>query len=320
MKNNPPLPLVSVLIPAYNAGDYLRSAVKSIINQTYRPLEIIIIDDGSTDNCIKSIEDIQDNRLLILRKENGGKASALNLALGVIKGQFWMIQDADDMSHPERVEKQINALLDNPDLAAVFIGTDLIFKGKKFAPIYPRKNREDCKNEIEALKLPAHDATGMYRTSITKGLLFDNELKIGQGVDYVWRVGEVFPITVLEECLYSHRVNYQSITHKHPGDNYEKINIVIKKACQRRGWDFNKYKVDSPPVLLKKKRGMNSILPYAIESIISLKRRRSYFDAVKTAFICISVHPFDYMFYKPMMYLFIPQNALAYYRNRKNRR
>lgn len=160
----------------------------------------------------------------------------------------------------------------------------------------------------------------MYRTNITKDLLFDNEFWIGEGVDYIWRVGEVFPITVLEECLYSHRVNYQSITHKHPNDNFETINIVIKKACQRRGWDFNKYKRDRPPVLLKKKRGMDSILPYAIESVISLKRRKSYFDAVKTAFICISIHPFDYMFYKPMLYLFIPQSVLAYYRNRKNRR
>lgn len=130
MRNNLPLPLVSVLIPTYNAGDYLRPAVISIINQTYRSLEIIVIDDGSTDNSINSIEDIQDHRLQILRKENGGKPSALNLALGMIKGQFWMIQDADDLSYPERVEKQINALQDNPDLAAVFIGTDLIFKEK----------------------------------------------------------------------------------------------------------------------------------------------------------------------------------------------
>ncbi|HBH47736.1 MAG TPA: hypothetical protein DDX98_03815 [Bacteroidales bacterium] len=315
--NNSIPPLVSILIPVYNAGSYLKPAVLSITNQTYTNLEIFIIDDGSTDKCLDSLQDIQDKRLRIIKKDNGGKASALNIALGRIEGKFWAIQDADDISYPNRVEKQLCALQNNPDIAAVFIGTDLIFRGQKFAPVYPRKTSAECKKEIELFRLPAHDATGMYRTSMTKGIFFDNDLRIGQGVDYVWRVGEIFPISVLEECLYSHRVNYNSVTHKTPGDNYLKINFVIKKGCQRRGWDYEKYKLCFQPSLLKNQRGMDSILPYAIESVISLKRKNSYSVALKTALLCITLHPFDPMFYKPMIYLFIPIRVLKYYRKIK---
>lgn len=319
MSNNSCNRLVSVLIPVYNAGIYLLPSVKSILDQTYKNLEIIIIDDGSTDSCIDSIAGLQDHRLQILRKTNEGKSSALNLALKIIKGSFWMIQDADDISYPERVSKQVAALSNDPELAAVFVGTELIFKGRKFAAIYPRKTSEDCRKEVESFKLPAHDATGMYRTSFTKSLYFDNELKIGQGVDYVWRVGEIYPIAVLEECLYSHRVNYQSITHKNHEVNYQKINSVIEKACLRRGLNFDKFRIKCPPALLKKKRGMDSILPYAIESVVSLKRRGLYFDAIKTAFLCIWFHPFDYMFYKPFIFAFTPHGLIRFYRKKKNR-
>ena len=310
-------PLVSILIPVYNAGKFLRPSVQSILCQSHKNLEIFIIDDGSTDNCMATLEDIQDNRVQILHKENGGKASALNLALKNMQGVFWLIQDADDISYPDRVEKQLQALQKNPDLAAVYVGTDLIFKGRTFAPVYPRKAREVCKKEIESFKLPAHDATGMYRSSMTINLFFDNELRIGQGVDFVWRVGELFPIEVIEECLYSHRVNYGSVTHKSPGNNFEKINAVIKKACARRGWDFERFKLKNQSALLKNNRGMDSILPYAIESVITQKRKRLYTGAIKTAFLCISFHPFDYMFYKPLLYLIIPHAILVYYRGRK---
>ena len=91
MKNNP---LVSVLIPVYNAGEYLRPALKSIIEQTYSNLEIIVIDDGSTDACIDTITDVKDSRIRIVSQENAGKSAALNYGLGTcISNQGIMYPD-----------------------------------------------------------------------------------------------------------------------------------------------------------------------------------------------------------------------------------
>ena len=118
IENTPPSPLVSVLIPTFNAGEYLRPALQSILSQTYSNLEIFIIDDGCTDGCIKTIKDIESNRMHILHQKNLGKASALNNALEIIKGDYWIIQDADDLSYPERVREQLVELINNQNLAA----------------------------------------------------------------------------------------------------------------------------------------------------------------------------------------------------------
>jgi len=74
-------PLVSVLISVYNAGEYLRSSVQSILSQSYSNLEILIINDGSTDGCMDSMADLEDSRIRIITQKNAGKAVALNRAL-----------------------------------------------------------------------------------------------------------------------------------------------------------------------------------------------------------------------------------------------
>jgi len=129
-------PLVSVFIPVYNAGEYLRPALESIINQTYQHLEIIIINDGSTDGCMSRIANIEDPRIIIIDQNNMGKANALNNAMKIMRGEYWLIQDADDLSYPQRVEKQVAFLEDNSDCAAVYVGNDILLNGKQFAPIY----------------------------------------------------------------------------------------------------------------------------------------------------------------------------------------
>ena len=79
--------LVTVVICVYNAGDFLRPAVESVLNQTYTHLEVLIVDDGSTDGCLSTIQDLHDPRIRILRQENRGKPSAMNYALSEMKGR-----------------------------------------------------------------------------------------------------------------------------------------------------------------------------------------------------------------------------------------
>jgi glycosyltransferase involved in cell wall biosynthesis len=210
-------PLVSVLMPVYNAGAFLREAVASIVSQTYERLDILIVDDGSTDGCIETIRDFCDSRVRIITQANTGRPGALNRGLDLAQGEFFLIQDADDVSYPLRVERQVSVLRENPDLAAVYVGNDLILPdGRRFAPIYEGKERQECRQTILRFDVPAHDATGLYRRSMVGEMRFDN-VRLAEGVDFVWRVGERFPIMCLDECLYSHRVNHDSITHRDPG-------------------------------------------------------------------------------------------------------
>ena len=116
-------PLVSIVTCVYNAGEYLRPSVLSIVNQTYRNLDIIIVDDGSTDDSLDTITDLlDDSRIRVFRQANAGRSVALNRALDLVQGEFYAIQDQDDISDPTRIQKQLEAMLSRPELAAVFCG------------------------------------------------------------------------------------------------------------------------------------------------------------------------------------------------------
>ncbi|WP_207432383.1 glycosyltransferase family A protein [Sabulibacter ruber] len=90
-------PLVSIIMPAYNAGSYIFQSIQSVVNQTYLNWELIIVDDGSTDNTAEVISQINDVRIKYFRQSNQGVASARNKALTLISGDFFCFLDADDV-------------------------------------------------------------------------------------------------------------------------------------------------------------------------------------------------------------------------------
>lgn len=132
----PPLlenPLVSVLIANYNYGQYISEAIESVLNQTYQNFEIVICDDGSTDNSVEVIKSYaeKDARIRLITKENGGHASALNVAFQASKGDIVTILDADDYYMPERLQIIVEAFLEHPDCGLVCHPLKVINKHKK---------------------------------------------------------------------------------------------------------------------------------------------------------------------------------------------
>ena len=106
--------LVSVIMPSYNTADYIKESVDSVLNQTYSNLEIIIVDDCSTDNTDEIIKSIKDNRIRYYKNDvNSGAAISRNIALKEAKGQWIAFLDSDDLWMPEKLEKQIKFMEDN---------------------------------------------------------------------------------------------------------------------------------------------------------------------------------------------------------------
>lgn len=113
-------PLITVAMPVFNAGSYLRLAVLSIVRQTFTNWELLIIDDGSTDNALRDIADIQDYRIrILLNGQNKGLAARLNEAIDLARGRYFARMDQDDVSYPERFAMQIEALERDPQLDLV---------------------------------------------------------------------------------------------------------------------------------------------------------------------------------------------------------
>lgn len=112
---------VSVVIPCYNAGDYLEEAVQSALAQTYRDVEVIIVDDGSTDERTKEILAAANwPRTTIIRQSNAGPSAARNRAVGASRGEFILPLDADDRIHPSYVEKAVAIMRAQPDVGIVY--------------------------------------------------------------------------------------------------------------------------------------------------------------------------------------------------------
>ncbi len=121
-------PRLTILMSCYNASRYLREAVESILNQTYRDFEFLVVNDGSKDDTLEIIESYarQDNRIVVIDKANTGLADSLNVGLAAAKGQWIARQDADDISLPDRLARQIAFLDRHPSVILLGTGCTLI--------------------------------------------------------------------------------------------------------------------------------------------------------------------------------------------------
>lgn len=112
-------PLVSVLLPVYNGAGFLEGGIESILSQSYRNIELIIINDGSSDDSAKIISKFQDPRIRAYHQENQGLAATLNRAINLAKGEYLARQDQDDLSLPQRIEIQVRFLNAHPNCGMV---------------------------------------------------------------------------------------------------------------------------------------------------------------------------------------------------------
>ena len=108
-------PLISVIVPIYNVEKYLDRCVGSIINQTYKNLEIILVDDGSPDNCPQMCDDYakKDSRIKVVHKENGGLSDARNAGMKVATGEYVSFIDSDDYISLDFYETLLETIVDN---------------------------------------------------------------------------------------------------------------------------------------------------------------------------------------------------------------
>lgn len=115
-------PQITVLMPAYNAGKYIREAVSSVLYQTYRDFELLIVNDGSTDDTLDIALSFTDSRVIVVNKDHEGIAATLNTGLKLANAPFIARFDADDVCITTRLETQFNFLQDHPDY--VLVGSD----------------------------------------------------------------------------------------------------------------------------------------------------------------------------------------------------
>jgi len=307
-------PLVSVLMSAYNVEDYISDAITSVLSQTYKNIEYLIVDDGSTDRTWEIIKSFNDDRITAISQDNIGKSKTVNNLFDKAKGDYFLIQDADDISSIDRVQKLINHLQNNTDIAILFSGYALILNTHIVAPRGQYLNQKECRDLIHIKKMPSHDPTMLIRRDIALTFRFDENLEIGEGLDFILRVGEKYPIEVIPDILYYYRIHPESITKRKKDIKVAQLYDVHKKTAVRR-----KEQVDSFQSFYQKNINLvgdelNNLSGHftdsAYQSVISNNR----LEALRTSVFSLSYLLHGILFLKPLIYSVSPKLIAEYFR------
>lgn len=144
------IPKITVLMPAYNAGKYIGDAIASVLSQTFTDFELLIINDGSTDDTIDVINSFDDPRIVLIYQENKGIAQALNNGLKYARAPFIARFDADDICYPQRLQQQYDFMLANPEYSVIGSAADYIDMDGVF--LFTHKPPAFSNDEIQLLK------------------------------------------------------------------------------------------------------------------------------------------------------------------------
>ncbi len=147
---------VSVMIPTYNNAHFVGEAIQSVLDQTFNDFEIIVVDDGSTDNTDKVVSNFQDHRIRYIRQEHGGASAAQNTAIKVARGEYFSGLGSDDIWLPEKLALEVRVLDTNPDIGLVC--SDAYIMDNRTGNILGRrwhdKSFHNCINPEKAAKQP----------------------------------------------------------------------------------------------------------------------------------------------------------------------
>ena len=223
-------PLVSVIVPVYNVLPYLREALDSVVNQTYRNLEIIVIDDGSTDSSGDVCDEYatQDKRVTVVHQENRGLSAARNVGLDIMSGSIIAYLDPDDAYIPTFIEELLTSLTDERADIAICRGTAHRTTGSivTASPSRPAPTATaGTYGRVNSLRLLADGAINvgkwnkLYRREVWENIRFP-EGRNYEDVATTYKVLDSCRMTtVIDRTLYLHRNRPNSITASHTWKN-----------------------------------------------------------------------------------------------------
>lgn len=224
-------PLVSVIIPAYNEEKYIAETIQSILGQSFTEFEVIIVDDGSTDKTYKIASSFTDSRLQVYQQENGGPAKARNEALVKARGSYIALQDADDRSMPDRLEKQYDFL--NKNLDCIGVGTNAAYIKADGEFIFNTDNLPHNPENWSWNQPPCIHPSVMFRKSVLNNIGGYPDLPVSQDAFFLYKMSKHGQFRNIQESLYEYRVTPTSISRKN--DNIKNLVQEIFKKFKDTG-------------------------------------------------------------------------------------
>ncbi|MFA6216035.1 MAG: glycosyltransferase [Candidatus Omnitrophota bacterium] len=226
------VPLVSVLIPTYNRADTISESIDSVLAQTSKDFEIIIIDDGSIDNTREVLE-AYENKIDYYYKDNGGESSARNFGVKKARGKYIAFLDSDDIWCLERLQKLIGFMEKNDSFGAIISEIEFIdINGKK---LFCSSFKNDFPRDGHVLSYMLKNLVGMFSNMIVRKDVvayigeFDENLKTAADIDYFLRIAAEYKIALFPESLLKYRKVANSLSHSLFTQNRLRVIAKFKK-------------------------------------------------------------------------------------------
>lgn len=236
--------LISVIIPVYNVEKYLDKCVQSVADQTYNHLEIILVDDGSSDSCPRKCDEwaSKDSRIKVIHKTNGGLSDARNMGLSYANGDFVSFIDSNDFIEKRMYEILLNAALNNKvDVSACRIRR---YKNGVYKKIkqFVYKNQYSNDAYIRDLLLRRVDCASWNKLYSRKFISDSKFIKGRNNEDIIWLFYQFynsdFKICYVNDCLYNYRVTQNSITNSKI--NYHSFDCLLN-IDEMKKFDLNNH-------------------------------------------------------------------------------
>ncbi len=226
------MPKISVLIPAYNAMNYLPETMENVLSQTFDDFEVIVVNDGSSDEIERWVSQIKDPRVRLITQKNQGLAGARNTGITNAQGEYIAFLDADDLWEPTKLEKQLGVLEENPEVALVYTWVAYIDEtGKPTGRVFKNQAEGDVWKKLTERNIVECGSVAMVRRSCFEAVgLFDCNLgSYVEDWDMWLRMASRYPFKVVKEPLVYYRQCSSSASR-----NWEAMarsfEIVIEKA------------------------------------------------------------------------------------------
>ena len=236
-------PRISVVLAVHNGERHLEESIRSVLAQSFDDFELIVVDDGSTDGTADILSTLQraDPRMVVVRQENRGLAASLNRGLALARGGYVARQDADDISLPDRFDRQVAHLEQHPSVAAIGSSADVIDRsGARVGALRAECGPIAVKRGLLTLRsTPVHGSMMMRKDAVLATGAYRVAFPVGQDYDLWLRMSSRFEIDNMADVLYRWRLDPEGVysTRRATQLKYAGLALAFARERSRHGQD-----------------------------------------------------------------------------------
>jgi len=233
--------LVSIIIPVYNGMNYIKSAIQSVLDQDYQPIELIVVNDGSTDGTKNYLDSLKLNNLKIIHTENKGQSNAINLGIEIAKGSIVGYLSADDLIYSELVSSVINELSLSSESVCAYPNYNLIDQNGKYIKsiLIPDYSRKDM---IEGLYCFPGPGAFFYKSHFIILNGWDKRFSQIPDFEFWIRLSKYGEFVKINKELASFRIHESSGSVKKINVRRSNEILILSNRLINEGWNSNKIK------------------------------------------------------------------------------